>query len=190
MKKAIFLVLVFMSSVVAAESGRPGEWATPEKLTGIGNLYKVTDNLYRSERPTIKGIRNLGTKRIKTIINLESVDKIWEKKEKKAAKEAGLNYIRIKENPLLHVEDEDVIKFLQIIQKNENGPFLVHCLHGADRTGAMIAMFRIVEQRWSKENAIKEMKEGGYGFHTGFASSIIQYIVNVDVEKIRKEVGK
>lgn len=190
MKKAIFLALIFMSSVVAAESGRPIDWATPGKLTGIDNFYKVTDNLYRSKRPTIEGIKNLGTKRIKTIINLESVDKIWEKKEKKAAKEAGLNYIRIKENPLLHVEDEDVIKFLQIIRKNENGPFLVHCLHGADRTGAMIAMFRIVEQRWSKDKAIKEMKEGGYGFHTEFASSIIRYIEKVDVEKIRKEVGK
>jgi len=190
MEKAIFLVLIFMSSVAAAQSGRPAEWATPEKVTGIDNFYKVTDNLYRSGRPAIEGIKNLGTKRIKTIINLESVDVIWEKKEKNAAKEAGLNYLRIKENPLLHVEDEDVIRFLRIIRKDENGPFLVHCLHGADRTGAMIAMFRIVEQRWSKDKAIEEMKEGGYGFHTDFAAGIIRYIKKVDVEKIRKEAGR
>ena len=55
-----------------------------------------------------------------------------------------------------HIEDEDVIRVLRIIRKKENGPFLIHCQHGADRTGVMSAMYRIVEQGWSKKEAVHE----------------------------------
>jgi protein tyrosine/serine phosphatase len=88
-----------------------------------------------------------------------------------------------------HIEDEDIIKVLKIIRKKENGPFLIHCQHGADRTGLMSAMYRIVEQGWSKDEAIKEMVEGGYGFHAIWAN-IVDYVKNVDIERIKKEVAK
>ena len=64
-----------------------------------------------------------------------------------------------------HIEDADVVRVLRIIRKRENGPFSIHCSHGADRVGVMIAMFRVVEQGWTKEDAIEEMMNGGYGFH-------------------------
>jgi protein tyrosine/serine phosphatase len=53
----------------------------------------------------------------------------------------------------------------------------------------MSAMYRIVFQGWSKDEAIREMVEGGYGFHSIW-SNIIQYVKNVDVDKIKKEVLK
>jgi protein tyrosine/serine phosphatase len=85
-----------------------------------------------------------------------------------------------------HIEDENVIRILRIIRERENGPFLMHCCNGADRLGVMCAMFRIVEQGWTKEEAIQEMVEGGYGFHAVWRN-IIEYVKNVDVERIRKE---
>lgn len=39
----------------------------------------------------------------------------------------------------------------------------VHCKHGVDRTGMVIASYRIIEQRWSVEDAIDEMMK--HGFH-------------------------
>ena len=42
---------------------------------------------------------------------------------------------------------------------------LIHCYHGSDRTGASIAMYRIIFENWSTEDALNEMKYGGYGFH-------------------------
>jgi len=53
----------------------------------------------------------------------------------------------------------------------------------------MSAMYRIVEQNWSKDEAIKEMVDGGYGFHPTWAN-IIKYIRNVDVKKIRIELSQ
>lgn len=44
-------------------------------------------------------------------------------------------------------------------------PIIFHCHHGSDRTGAVCALYRIVFQNVSKEDAIREMIEGEYGFH-------------------------
>jgi protein tyrosine/serine phosphatase len=187
--KAISLLLIFVSSVLGCalssrvESNRSAEWATPVQMRGAGNLYKVTDYLYRSEQPIEEGMRNLKKLGIKTIINLRAFyfdsDRI---------RETGLRVEELSVN-VWHIEDIDVVRVLRIIRKRENGPFLIHCSYGADRVGVMIAMFRVVEQGWTKEDAIEEMVHGGYGFHW-FWFRIVPYVKHADIEKIRKRVEK
>ena len=65
----------------------------------------------------------------------------------------------------------------------------MHCWRGADRIGVMVAMFRIVKQGWTRDEAIEEMVKGGYGFHAKWFN-IIDYVRKVDVKKIRKEVER
>ena len=179
--KAISLLLIPGSSALAAESDRPTSWATPIQMQGVGNFYQITDYLYRSEQPTEEGMKNLKKMGIKTVINLRVFHSDWDK-----IKKAGLLVEEVNVKPW-HIEDEDVIRVLRIIKKRENGPFLMHCWRGADRLGLMVAMFRIVEQGWTKDEAIDEMVNGGYGFHETW-SNIIEYVKNVDVERMRKEI--
>ena len=65
------------------------------------------------------------------------------------------------------INRDDLLKAMQAIQieKQKNHKILVHCYHGSDRTGATIAMYRIIFENWSIEDAVKEMKQGGYGYH-------------------------
>ena len=77
---------------------------------------------------------------------------------------------------------------LRLLSDESQGPFLVHCQHGADRTGLVVAMYRIVFQGWTKEDAIAEMVDGGFGYHSIW-SNLIQFIKKADIEKIKKEVG-
>jgi len=167
----------------AGEQNRPPQWAVPIKLQGVGNLHKINDVLYRSAQPTEEGMKNLEKMGIKTIINLRAFHS-----DKDKLKGTGLlnNALSVK---TWHIEDEDVIKVLKIISKKENSPFLIHCQHGADRTGVMSAMYRIVVQGWSKDEAIREMVDRSYGFHSIW-SNIIEYVKNVDVEKIKQELAK
>lgn len=178
------LLIIFISSLtMAAEVNRPSEWAIPMQLPGVRNLHKINANLYRSEQPSSQGMINLKKMGIKTVINLRAFHS-----DQDALKGTALlnKELSVK---TWHIEDEDVIKVLKIIRQKENGPFLIHCQHGADRTGLMSAMYRIVEQGWSKDEAIKEMIEGGYGYHAIW-SNIINYVKNADIEKIKKEVAK
>lgn len=173
----------FDSLASAGEPNRPPQWAVPMKVQGVSNLHKINDGLYRSAQPTEEGMKNLEKMGIKTLINLRAFHS-----DKDKLKGTGLlnNALSVK---TWHIEDEDVIRVLKIISKKENGPFLIHCQHGADRTGVMSAMYRIVVQGWSKDEAIKEMVGGGYGFHSVW-SNIIEYVKNVDVERIKLGIVK
>jgi protein tyrosine/serine phosphatase len=181
--KAISWLLIFVPAGLAAASDRPIRWAAPIQMSGVGDFYKVTDYLYRSEQPTEEGMKNLAQMGIKTVINLRVFHSDADKNKK-----TGLRIEELSVKPW-HIEDEDVIRVLRIIKKRENGPFLMHCWRGADRLGVMVAMFRIVEQGWTKKEAIEEMVNGGYGFHTKWFN-IVDYVKKVDVEKIRKKVDK
>lgn len=83
-----------------------------------------------------------------------------------------------------HPEDEDVRRFLKLVRDPDRRPIVVHCKHGADRTGMMLAIYRIVEQGWSKDEAIREMTEGGYGFHEQW-QNLVSYLRELDVERFR-----
>jgi protein tyrosine/serine phosphatase len=177
------IIFIVGSPAFAAELNRPSEWAVPIEFCGVPNLHKINDNLYRSAQPTKRGMKNLKKLGIKTIINLRAFHSDTD--------EIGGTGLLDEELSVKtwHIEDEDVIRVLRIIGKKENGPFLIHCQHGADRTGVMSAMYRIVEQGWSKDEAIREMVDGGYGFHAMW-SNIIHYVKNVDIEKIKRELVK
>jgi protein tyrosine/serine phosphatase len=87
-----------------------------------------------------------------------------------------------------HAEDEDVVKFLKIVTDKDKQPVFVHCQHGSDRTGTMCAVYRVAVQGWSKEDALREMREGGYGFHTIW-QNLVDYFNAMDVGKLKKETG-
>ena len=177
------MILLMGSPALADVSNRPSQWAVQVQVPGVPNLHKINDNLYRSAEPTKQGMKNLKILGIKTVINLRAFYYDTE-----LITGAGLLDEELSIKPW-HIEDEDVIRVLKIIRQKENGPFLVYCQHGADRTGVISAMYRIVEQGWSKDEAIEEMVYGGYGFHTMWLN-IIRYLKIVDINKIKRALLK
>jgi len=176
-------VCILPASRAAGGPERPAQWAIPITMAGVGNLHKINEGLYRSEQPTREGMKNLEKMGIKTVINIRALHSDSNEISGTTLLNDALSV------KTWHIEDEDVIRVLRTIQKKENGPFLIHCLHGADRTGVMSALYRIVVQGWTKEDALKEMVDGGYGFHPVW-TNIITYVKNVDVEKIKHAVAE
>lgn len=163
-------------------SARPAEWATQLELPGVENLFRVSDDLYRGAQPEDGGFAGLAKLGIKTVVNLRSMHS-----ERKQAAKAGMKYRWIKFSPL-HPETEDVVAFLKIMADPAARPVFVHCHHGSDRTGMMTAFYRIVFQGWSKDAAIREMLEGGYGFHSIW-KNLIKFIRKSDIGKIKRAAG-
>jgi protein tyrosine/serine phosphatase len=87
-----------------------------------------------------------------------------------------------------HVKEDYVVRFLNIVNNPANQPVLLHCKHGSDRTGMMTAIYRIVEQGWSKQDAIAEMTQGGFGYHPIW-SNLIRYIEKMDVADIKRKLA-
>lgn len=164
---------------------RPAKWAVQMKGTcNVPNFYKVNDDLYRSAQPTDVGMAQLKEMGIKTIIDLRALHS-----DTGIIGSTGLLSERLRAKAW-HIEDEDVIRVMTIISNRNNGPFLVHCQHGSDRTGVMCAMYRIICQKWEPEDAIDEMVNGGYGFHPVW-TNIIDYIRKkdrCDIERLKQAI--
>jgi protein tyrosine/serine phosphatase len=129
-------------------------------MDGVPNLHKVSDTLYRSAQPTAEGMKNLKALGIRTIINLRS---FHSDRDEIGSTELGYEHITMK---AWHPEEEEAVRFLRIVADPEHLPALVHCQHGADRTGSMSAVYRIAMQGWTKEDATREMTGGGFGYHS------------------------
>lgn len=153
-------------------------WAVPIGKPGLPNLHRVSDDLYRGAQPTAEGFRRLQAMGVKTVINLRY---FYNDRDKMAG--TGLAYEEIPMNAW-HVEDEDVVRFLQLVADRNRAPFFVHCHHGADRSGMLFGVYRIVIQGWTKDEAIAEMTQGGFGFH-GVWQNLVEYLRNLDVEKLK-----
>jgi len=167
----------------AAAVDRPGHWATPMgDSPGLSNFFRVSDQLYRGAQPDEEGFMQLKALGVKTVVNLRTFNSDSEECE-----EAGLRYIHISVQAWDR-EDEEVVEFLRVVTDPENQPVFVHCLHGADRTGVMSAVYRIAIQEWSKEQAIQEMTEGGFGFHSVW-QNLIDHVEELDVARVKELSG-
>ena len=168
--------------IVMAQTARPDSWAQPVELDGVPNLHKVSDTLYRSAQPSAQGMRSLKKHGVETIVNLRSFHS-----DRDEIGKTGLGYEHIYMKAW-HPEEKELVRFLQIVTNEKRTPVLVHCQHGADRTGLMCAVYRIVIEGWTKEDAIKEMTDGGYGFHPLWRN-IVKEVKELDVEEIREKAG-
>ena len=181
-KATTFLFSILALGFAWADEQRPESWATAVPLSGVPNLHQVSKDLFRSAQPSALGMKNLKENGIETIINLRSFHS-----DRDEIGETGLGYEHIYMKAW-HPERKEVVRFLQIVTNSKNKPVLVHCHHGADRTGTMCALYRIVVQGWTKEAAIREMTKGAYGFHKIWAN-LPAWIEKLDIESLRKDAG-
>lgn len=157
-------------------------WATPVERPGCPNLHKVDENLYRGAQPTAEGFVQLKKLGIRTVINL----RLFHSDRSKIG-DMGLAYEHIYVKAW-HPEDEDVVRFLQIVTDPKRTPAFVHCNYGSDRTGMMVAIYRVAVCGWTKDEAIREMIEGGFGYHSVWGN-LTEYLDELDVTDIRKRAG-
>lgn len=167
---------------IAAAAERNPKWAAKVEQAGLPNLHCISSNLYRCAQPSAEGLRAAEKLGIRTVVNLRAFHS-----DKDEAKSTSLKTERIRFNTW-NAEEEDVVQFLKIVTNTNGGPYLVHCLHGADRTGTMIAVYRMAVQGWSKDEAIQEMTQGDFGYHTVWRN-LIRYLNKLDIEEVRRKAG-
>lgn len=195
-KKFGMVIVVFATTVISAAAAflfvkkasesltveeRPVSWALPIENKELPNFHKVTENLFRGAQPTAEGVEQLKQMGIKTIVNLRSVHS-----DKDEIGEVNIGYEHIRFEPW-NVETDEIERFLNIVTDETRAPVFVHCKYGADRTGLMCAVYRIVVCGWDKQAAIDEMVNGGFGFHPVW-KNIIESLDNIDTQGLRERI--
>lgn len=158
--RSIFAALV----LAAASAGLSACGSVPAKASPndpAGNFSQVTPNLYRGGRPDAPGIGVLQQMGVKTIIDLENDDQAVAQ-EQTWAHNDGLNFIHEPMNGLETPKDAEVDDILAKIGDPTLQPIYVHCMQGHDRTGLIVALYRVTAQGWTPKDAHDEMMALGF----------------------------
>lgn len=179
-----FSLVATFGSLAETAQPRPADWAAPVNSTAVKNCFKVSDDIYRSAQPAGEAASSMKDLGIKSILNLRH----YHPEDSEEFKKAGIILYSYKMDAG-SASIKDLIEALKIIQTAPK-PILIHCWHGSDRTGFIIAGYRMAMQGWSAEKAIEELRKGGYGYHELEFPHIMKELREMDIQAVRNAVIK
>ena len=176
-----YLLLLYAALLAGAEEPRvrPAEWAQPVNGLALDNCYRVSADLYRSEQPAQSDLPALKILGIRSVVSLYLFFP-----DSRAFEQAGFRLFQHR-MAAGSLTEEDLRQVLALI-RDAPKPVLVHCWQGSDRTGAVVAAYRIAFQGWTQDQAIDELVNGGFGFHASTYPNIVKLIRSLDVGKLKQ----
>jgi protein tyrosine/serine phosphatase len=121
----------------------------------------VSPGIYRGRRPDQATLQNLKALGVRTILDLED-DSGAVAKERKAVAALGMTFISKPMSGFWPPNDGQVNQTEAVMADASRRPLFVHCLHGEDRTGLIVGLFRVFSQGWKPGDAYKEMIAKGF----------------------------
>ena len=152
--RALSLVVASLVGALAAAGVAPAgsEKALPQP---------VADGIYRSAQPGAEELRVAKERGVRTVVVLRSS---VPERERREAASLGLDVVHVPMDGTQMPSIEEVDRALEVVLDESRRPLLVHCAHGEERTGAVIAAYRVVAEGWEPAAAEKEAVGLGFGF--------------------------
>jgi uncharacterized protein (TIGR01244 family) len=136
-------------------------WSLRAETPAIPNFHQVNEIVYRGGQPEPAAWPVLAKMGVKTVVDLRREDEHSTAEEAKAVTAAGMKYVNVPMKGVVSPTNEQIAKVLALLDSKE--PVFVHCKRGADRTGTVIACYRISHDGWQKQQALQEAKSHGMG---------------------------
>jgi len=159
--KSVKFSLAFMFLAFAVAQANHAQSKTADK--NLPNFARVSENIYRGGQPSEEGIRELAKMGVKTVINLRGADE-RAKREESWTRAAGMKFINVSLDNWMRPSKEKIAEIEKMLTAPENQPVFIHCKRGADRTGTVIAVYRIEHDGWDARRANEEAKQYGFGW--------------------------
>lgn len=158
----LFVALALIPFAVEARGQGVPKQAVQEarKYAELPNFGQVGERLYRGGQPLPGGVEKLAALGVNTIINLRRRD-AHTRAEEKAARSLGMRYFNLEMTAWGRPTREEVGRVLEIIEAPESGRVFVHCRDGVDRTGTIVACYRIAHEGWAADEAVAEARRLG-----------------------------
>lgn len=138
-------------------------------VLGVSNFGVVTPDLLRGGQPKGKGYENLKKMGVDIVVDVRLSGK---DREKELVNQAGMKFVAIPWH-CYFPKDHVFAEFLALTRKNQGKKIFVHCRYGDDRTGMMIAAYRMAVEGWTPKEAREEMEK--FGFHRMICPSLAPY---------------
>jgi tyrosine-protein phosphatase SIW14 len=124
-------------------------------VTGILNFHQVSARIYRGAQPNVLGWDSLAKLGVKTVIDLRTDTEHDCAAEKRQVEAAGMRYVNVPLREVHAPSDRQISNALNLVDDSAS-PIFLHCRRGADRTGTVIACYRIAHDGWTNRRALQE----------------------------------
>jgi len=112
---------------------------------------------------------------IKLVVDLRETDASTDF-ERQQVEKLHMKYVNVPLRPLSAPTQDQVARVLSLLLNNDSQPVFVHCQRGKDRTGTIIACYRIQHDRWKNQEAFGEAKKYGISLvERGMRSYILHF---------------
>ena len=152
------LAVVILSLAVSSA------WAADPDVPGVPNFHEVNEHVFRGGQPVNAGWNSLAHLGIKLVIDLRPATEHPVKAEENAVEAAGMKYVNVPMRGIGAPVADTIAKVLALLVSDSSGPVFVHCRRGSDRTGTVIACYRILHDHWENQKALEEARSHGLFF--------------------------
>jgi len=156
--------MVFVGRITAVflAAALPWSWAlAAEDPKILPNFQIVNDNILRGGQPSDEGIKLLAGRGVKTVIDLRLPSEHSIAHEKELVESNGMHFVSVPMRGLMAPTDDQLYGVLRILNDSKQWPVFIHCRRGADRTGTVLACYRISHDNWNNQKALEEAKAYG-----------------------------
>lgn len=160
----VVISLFLLAGVALSQTGSSSSPPTQHSMgsrkhyVGLPNFGEVSPTLFRGGQPGVDGLETLKKMGVTIVVDMRSTKSSH---EEAVVSKLGMQYISIPWHCPFPA-DPVFARFLKVIQDNPGTKIFVHCRLGDDRTGMAIASYRMADEGWSAEEALKEMKMFGF----------------------------
>jgi protein tyrosine phosphatase (PTP) superfamily phosphohydrolase (DUF442 family) len=142
------------------------------------NFGVTNDGIYRGAQPDLDELQRLKDAGIATIINFRDNEEAVEA-EAAVCATLGLTHHNLPwSGHDKNIDPALVERFLEILDDPANLPAFVHCHRGAERTGTMLAVYRMERDGWTAEQAYREMKQ--YRFRSLWFGNLKDFVLEYE----------
>jgi len=128
------------------------------QVPGVPNFHTINEHMYRGGQPSPAGFHNLAKLGVKTIVDLRDGRELG---EPGVVEKEGMRYLHVPMAGVGAPTERQVFSVLHVFDDGASWPVFVHCRRGADRTGTVVACYRITHDHWQNEKALIEAKTYG-----------------------------
>jgi protein tyrosine/serine phosphatase len=167
------IVVSALAMMAAAAQARqapiPGTPAERLTLDGVENFARIDGFLYRGAQPKPFAFEELKNAGIGVVVDFRD-EKEEINDEQKRVEAVGMQFVSLPWKGTGEPTHAEVLSFLNLMHDMRGKKVFVHCRRGADRTGVMVALYRMTFDHWGADQAVDEMKE----FH--YASFLLSHL--------------
>jgi tyrosine-protein phosphatase SIW14 len=162
------VIRVVVAAVLSAAAALAGQDSLP-------NFNLVNDQVLRGGQPSDDGFKKLAERGVKTVVDLRWIDEHSIPHEKQIVETDGMRFVSIPMKGIGAPTLEQVSKALDVLEDSSSWPVFVHCRRGSDRTGTVLACYRIAHDHWQNQKALEEAKTFGLSSFERAMRSFIQH---------------